>query len=48
MHAPFLISSVRSLDTLWSLVCVQRVVGDVSQDRSAEISRALRERPLGT
>lgn len=47
VRAPFLMSSVRSLDTLWSLVCAKSGSGGVSQERSAEITKALWERCKG-
>lgn len=43
VQAPFLMTSVRSLDTLWSLVCAKGGGGRGSQGRSAEISKALWE-----
>lgn len=43
-QAPFLMTSVRSLDTLWSLVCAKGGGGVESQERSAEISK----KPFGS
>lgn len=46
MHAPFLMFSVRSLDTLWSLVCAKGAGGERPQQK-CEISRALWEQRRG-
>lgn len=43
VQASFLTTSVRSLDTLWSLVCAKGGGEGGSQERSAEISKALWE-----
>lgn len=42
-----LLSSVRSLCTLWSLVCAKGGNREVSQERGAEISKALWEHQRG-